>query len=389
MRQIIRTLILLQVVGGLMLSGCAGTAEPTNVPAEQQTDACGNGVCDEGESSQTCLTDCPEVIEPQPEAFEPLGYVTFLVKASDFVNLEDSTQTLLDLIDLFETNGVRGEFVLTGPITRLYAQEHLELMAGLSESNMTISYHVQPPHPLVPGFQAPLQGLPVNQTEETVLAYESSELDLSTGELLMNPGGYRYLEEMFGTPPAAVSIPDTSMRGFALPILQQLGAEVVVLKEGGTTSIDQPFHQEYGMWVRPVDIQLSHWTTDGIDASMAWWDMLGTELASAYQPAVRLESQVDAWNADRLPFILVQIDEYNFYRQGPPPWTLIYYNDPSMTQAASPPFDLGRPDMSSPRTPEDRAAIWEAFRQMVAWAAHNMQVITAEDVPELADAGGG
>lgn len=372
----------------LIINACGGGGAATEVPIESQTDPCGNDVCDEAETASTCPADCPAEVIPQPtptEDIDPQGFITFVVKVSDFVHLNDSAETLLQLIDIFEAQGVRAEFYLTGPMLRLFAQQHLELVQRFSDSRMTISYHVQPPHPFVPGFQAPLQGLPVNVTEDTIREYESAALDLTTGSLQeVNPGGYGYLTEVFGNPPVTVSIPDTSMRGFALPIFQQLGAKMVVLKEGERSDPDQPYHQEYGMWVRPADIHISHWPTVGIDASMAWWDMLATESAASYQPVSRLQEELVSWGDERLPFVVVSIDAYNFYREGPPPWTMIYYQAPGSTQPNSPPYDLEAPDLTSPRSPENQIAVWEAYSAMVEWAAKYMQVVTGDDIVNMA-----
>lgn len=126
------------------------------------------------------------------------------------------------------------------------------------------------------------------------------------------------------------------------------------------SNVDQPFAQEYGMWLRPVDQTLSHWSVPGIDASMAWWDMLATDFTGSYQPVSHLQSELESWSADRLPFVIVTIDEYNFYREGPPPWTMVYYRDPSMVQPNSPPFDLDAPDLSSARSAANRLAVWDA-----------------------------
>ena len=141
------------------------------------------------------------------------------------------------------------------------------------------------------------------------------------------------------------------------------------------------------MWVRPADILISHWPSAGIDASMAWWDMLATEFAGSYQPISHLQDQVEAWSAERLPFVIVPIDDYNLYREGPPPWTMIYYQAPGSTQPNSPPYNLDAPDLTSPRSPENGSDVWEAYAAMVEWAATYMQVVTSADVVEMATTG--
>jgi len=43
------------------------------------------------------------------------GYITFAVNVHDFVNVDESADTVLRLVDLFARYGVRGDFHLTGP----------------------------------------------------------------------------------------------------------------------------------------------------------------------------------------------------------------------------------------------------------------------------------
>jgi hypothetical protein len=384
-------MIVVILLGILAMTACGGGTTPPVAPPEVQVDPCGNGICDEGENADSCPADCTVPVEPQPtptEKIEPLGYVTFVVNVSDFVNLSDSAATLLHVIDLLDSFNLHAEFFLNGPMTHAYLQSHPEVIERLLETGMTISYHVLPPHPLVPGFQAPLEISAINLKEERIADYESQRLDVSTGALIENePGGYQYLTQTFGVAPSAVSIPDDPIKGFALPHYATLGAKMVVLYNEPGADVEQPFLQEYGMWVRPVDINISHWPAEGIDASMAWWDMLATEFAASYQPALRLQTEAESWNAERLPFITIPIDEYNFYREGPAPWTMIYYRDPSMTQAIQPPFNLGAPDLSSPRSPENMQVVWTAYASMVEWAATYMQVVTSVDIVLMAELG--
>jgi hypothetical protein len=391
MKTIANKVILALLFSSLVLGACRNGATTIEAPPNLQADPCGNGICDEGEDADSCPLDCATQVEPQPtptEEIDPLGYVTFVVYVSDFVNLTDSAATLLQIIDLFDRFNLKAEFFLTGPMTHAYLQSHPEVIERLRETGMTISYHVLPPHPLVPGFQAPLEISAINLKEERIAAYESQRLDVSTGALIENePGGYQHLAQTFGAAPSAVSIPDDPIKGFALPHFASLGAKMVVLYNEPGANMEQPFLQEYGMWVRPVDINISHWPVEGIDASMAWWDMLATDFAASYQPAMRLQTEAESWNAERLPFITVTIDEYTFYREGSIPWTMIYYHDPSMTQANSPPFELNAPDLSSPRSVENREAVWTAYAAMVEWAATYMQVVTSADIVWMAELG--
>lgn len=358
--------------------------------SRQSLQLCGDGICSDQENPTNCPADCAlptelpptETIQPSPtEEIDPLGYLTFAVYVSDFVNHVQSAETVMALVDLFENAGVVGEFYLTGPIVDSFTQFHPEVIERLTESGMTISYHVQPPHPLVPGFQSPIQGLPVDETKRKIMRYESEELDPATGALVSGePGGYAYLTELFGSPPVAVDTPKTDRSGFALPIFEALGAKVVVLSTG---SEKPPLTWQYGMIVRPADLTLNRWNVEGVDSTFPWWDMLESEHADKYQPLDRLMTQVDEWDGKRLPFILVPISEHRFYREGSVPWIQIYYSGGDRTNPNSPPFDLNAPDASSPRPLEQQQAIWSAYTELVQWSAKYMQVITSADLASL------
>jgi len=49
-----------------------------------------------------------------------------------------------------------------------------------------------------------------------------------------------------------------------------------------------------------------------------------------------------------------------------------------------PPWDLSAPDPSRPRSEADQAAIWQAYEELVAYAAANLTVVTSEDIVEMA-----
>lgn len=78
------------------------------------------------------------------------AHITFAINVHDFVNVDESADTVLRLIDLFEKYGVRGDFYLTGPQVWAYLEAHPEVIERLVESGMTISYHVRPPLPPSP-----------------------------------------------------------------------------------------------------------------------------------------------------------------------------------------------------------------------------------------------
>lgn len=377
--------IVLAMVVLLSACGDAATTEPETI--------CGDGICSGGEDENSCEADCgvelevmpTETLAPTPtEEVDPIGYVTFAIYVSDFVHHDQSAETVLNLINLFESRRMRGEFYLTGPITHVFAQYHGEVIDRLRESDMAVSYHVIPPHPLIGEFQAPILNLPIDKTGRMITRYENERLDLETGGLdPEEPGGYNYLKELFGSPPLAVDAPKTSRTGYAMPILAQMGARMVVLPNEYDQG--QPYKWLYSMLVRPADLTVNRWQVEGVEGAKAWWEMQESEFSASYNPRDRLQAQAEGWDAERLPFILVPMNEYSFYRSGLAPWTLIYYQDVQRSGVNSPPFDLNAPDPSTARSESDGNAVWEAYTRMAEWASVYLEPVTSEEVLHIAE----
>lgn len=319
----------------------------------------------------------------------PHGYMTFAVNVHDFRNLNESADTLLRLISIFEKYGVRGDFYLTAPMVESYARQRPEVIARLKDSGMTISYHVRPPHALYQGFDQPLRGLSGQALTDVLRNYETYKLDLATGGLLRDqPGGYLYVAQTFGRAPVVVGAPNNNqnIKTAAFQLYKELGAQMAVNYHECCADPDQPFEYRDGLLARPSDFSVTRWSVTGGPTDAFWWNMLESRYAAQYNPTSYLTAQVVAWQGNRPPFITSLIHENNFYRRGPESWTLIYYSDRDKTRPLSPPFDLNAPDLSRPRSFEEQEAIWAAYEQMVAYAAANLRVVTSEEIVALAQA---
>jgi len=314
------------------------------------------------------------------------AYITFCVNTHDFIHPEESADTLLRLIELFESHGVRGDFYLTSPIVYAYADQRPDVLERLITSGMTISYHVRPPHPAYRGFGNRLEGMDAEAATELLTAYETTRLDLSTGGLIGDePGGMSHLTEVFGEPPVAASIPYETWRPVLLPIWADMGAHVTVTYHEQGTSLHRPFVWRDGLLIRPSDFSITRWAAPGREAESFWWTMLDTPWASDFVPVDRLREELASWTAARPPFVTVLIHENNFYRQGATPWADIYYETKRKVTPRTPPFDLSTPDPSSPRTSANESDIWAAYRELVAYAASRLSVVTSEDIVTMAE----
>ncbi|NWF64244.1 MAG: hypothetical protein HXY38_08060, partial [Chloroflexi bacterium] len=196
------------------------------------------------------------------------GYISFVINVHDWTHPSESADILLQLVDLFERYGVRGDFYFTAEITRALAENHPDFIERLKNSNMTISYHVRPPHPLYIGVDARLKGLDDAALYQTLLDYETYALDLETGELdRSRPGGYAYVAQVFGRNPVVASVPsdDRRLKDAAQRVYASLGAQMTLLYHEEGTKLEQPFEYVNGLLVRPSDFSVTRVTS--IDGS--------------------------------------------------------------------------------------------------------------------------
>lgn len=326
-------------------------------------------------------------IQPATEAPAP---ISFIINVHDWTHPSESADILLQLVDLFERYNVRGDFYFTAEITRELAENHPELIERFKNSNMTISYHVRPPHPLYTGFDSRLQNLSDEQLYQTLLDYETYAFDLETGDLdKSQPGGYTYVAEIFGRNPVVVPAPNNGrIKDAAQKVYAGLGAQMTLLYHESGTKLEQPFEYANGLLVRPSDFSVTR-TTSVDGKNNFWWNYMSSSEADKYNPTKILQSQLADWesqNNGREPFITALIHENNFYRSGAEGWTSIYFemNGAKKGNPLPAPWDLNVADSSRLRTEEDQAAIFAAYEEMVAYAAANLTVVTSEDILELA-----
>ncbi len=315
--------------------------------------------------------------------------ITFGVNVHDFVNLDESADTVLALVALFEEHGVAGDFYLTGPIVQAYLDRRPDVIERLKASRMTISYHVRAPHPLCEGFGDALRGQDDEGLRRVLEEYETHRLDLTTGKPIADqPGGYALLAKVFGRPPVTVSPQNGNphIRAAAFDVWREMGAKVCIAYHESGTDPERPFAYDHGLLVRPSDFSVTRWTVGGSGREAFWWNMLDTPRAEAYDPVRYLDLNLALWDGSRPPIVTALVHEDNFYRRGGTPFANIYYEDAEKTRARRPPFDLAAPDPSRPRTDENRRQILAAYGTLVAHAAERCDIVTSADLAVLAEA---
>ncbi len=326
------------------------------------------------------------------------AYISFIINVHDWIRTDESADILLKLLDLFERTNTRGDFYFTAEVTRKLERERPDVIERFRNSNMTLSYHVRPPHPLYAGFDSRLQGLDDAALYQTVLDYETYALDLSTGDLdRSQAGGYTYVAQVFGRNPVVAPAPasrnNPRIKDAAQRVYASLGAQMTLLYHEEGTRVEQPYEYVNGLLVRPSDFSVTRTTlVDGSDNF--WWNFMSRPNASEYNPTALLRGQIADWDSHsygRAPFITSLIHENNFYRSGAESWSSIYFTMDGGKKAnpLSPPFDLAAPDPSTLRSPEEQQAIFAAYEELVAYAVSNLTVVTSEDIVALAVAQSG
>ena len=332
-----------------------------------------------------------DMAQGTPDTSHLTPYISFIINVHDWTHPDESADILLQLVDLFERYDVRGDFYFTAEFTRELEENHPEVIERFRNSDMTISYHVRPPHPLYTGFDSRLKNLSDDELYQTLLNYETYALDLETGELdKCQPGGYAYIAQVFGRNPVVAPAPnnDPRIRDAAQRVYASLGAQMTLLYHESGTKVEQPFEYTNGLLVRPSDFSITRTTSiDGGDNF--WWNFMSKPNAVEYNPTQFLQTQLAEWesqNNGRAPFITALIHENNFYRSGAEAWWSIYFtmDKGKKDQPLPAPWNLSAPDPSTLRAEKDQAAIFAAYEELVAYSATNLTVVTSEDILEMA-----
>ena len=353
---------------------------------------------------QTGAAPAPQAAAANPVSAQPTaaspgtnaqdGSISFVVNVHDWTHPSESADILLKLVDLYEQYGVRGDFYFTAPVVDAYVNQRPDVIERLKNSDMTISYHIRPPHPLYIGFDQRLQGLNDEELYQMLLDYETYGLDLATGDLdRSRPGGYAYVAQVFGRKPVVASAPSSNprLKSISQRVYTSLGAQVTVLYHEKGADIANPLVYVQDLLVRPSDFSVTR-TTSVNGGDNFWWNYMSASDAARYDPTQMLIAGLEQWQQQgngRAPFITSLIHENNFYRSGPEGWSSIYFSmgRNQKNEPLSPPFNLSAPDPSRLRSASDQAAIWEAYEALVAYAASHLQVITSQDLVQLAKGG--
>ncbi|MBM3359712.1 MAG: hypothetical protein FJY54_18620 [Betaproteobacteria bacterium] len=328
-------------------------------------------------------------VTPKTEASAaPKGFITFVVNTHDWRFTDDSAETVLRLVGMFEKRQVRGDFYLTAPLVESYVAKRPDVIRRLKDSGMTISYHTRAPHALWRSFSKPLADKEGTALAGVLRDYETFQLDLRTGGLnRAQPGGYRYVEQVFGRKPVAVGTSDAPppVKAASSRVFAELGAKVAVYHHETGTKLEEPFEFHEGLLARPSDFSVTRFPLPNNPQGTFWWSMVGTPREAEFDPVASLKKQLAEWRGPRAPFITVLIHENDFYREGGPGWNSIYFTGQgAQARPRRAPFDLDTPPTGRARPAETREAIFSKYEELVARAAATLRIVTSEDIAALA-----
>jgi len=311
------------------------------------------------------------------------GKITFVINVHDIANVNESADTIERFISIFEKYGVKGDFYFTAPIVQLYMEQRPDIIQLIKSSGMTVSYHFRPPHIAYTGFDRPLQKISEDRQIKMLRDFETFRLDLKTGKLdFSQSGGFTLLKEVFGKAPICASALNPLWKPIQLPIYLEMGAKMTLMYHEGGTLMENPYEWEQGLLIRPSDFGVTSWKDpqDPNSKDKFWWNMVCTRQSEIYRPTNYLKEQLESWQGIRDPFITVIIHENNTYADGQT-WYPMFHD--SKGNPLKPPYKTEL-NLTKFRPLEESEKIWQYYEELVKFASNNMEVITSEEIYEMA-----
>ncbi len=299
----------------------------------------------------------------------PIGkYLTFVINVHDWVYPELSIATVNHVLDLHEQYQIPVDIYLNDPLLQIYLEEAPELIERLKTSPLVaVSYHVRPPAPYHSFDFVGLDDLSQGALEDLLYDYETSRIDLETGEPTDEPGGYDYLKQAMGYAPYAVGGTSTSTRiSRALSDLYtQMGATFWVSHNRIIEWRDQYEH----LWQRPEDVEIKMY-----------------ERKIYFSAQTLIEDSLNDLPSYRPAFMNLKWHENNFYTSGTT-WGAVYWEDPDEKSGDfEPPFDLSRAGEGVPmKTQVEQDEQWRRYEEALQYTQDHTDSITVVNMRMLVE----
>ncbi len=328
-------------------------------------------------------------------------YLNFAINCHDWVNPKLSSATVLRAARFLAKHGVKADFYVTGPLCRAWAEKAPGTIEELTRLGMGLGYHQRMPHPIFfPPTLRALIGKPPGEVYQTLVRYESEELDLRTGNTVPGKaGGYALVKQKAGDAPLALGAGTAPPYLMAMDreILRRMGARMVVAYHSRGDE-QYPLIWWQGLLARPSDFSvvrvppnsrqraagrnvLPRGTAAGEEAGSFWWAAIHDPEAQPHRPARYLESKMAGLPRDRVTYVTSLIHENNWYLTSNS-FNAIYYEGRAKRRPRRPPFDIEGTPRVPLRPKGDTEKIWQWWEELVKFVAANRQVrvVTAADL---------
>lgn len=322
------------------------------------------------------LVDDKKIEEDLELNFDPdTNYVLFSLNVHDWVNPEESAQTINKVIDLHESYEIPVGIYITDPTFQNYMEMDEELLNRLVESDyVELGYHFRPPYPAYSGFDH--DGLSKMNDEdryEALLAYESYALDLVTGQVTNEAGGLQYIIDTLGEVPLIAGL--GSSIGPTRETLAQIYTDMGVLFTVGRNGKDIT-DTEYEFLIRPEHYDLK------LYEKVRAYNKDGVTIEEIISEAVD-----NLLKADEGPSVLgIKYHENNFYLTGTP-FAPCMWEGGDKSKPLEPPYDLElcyEGETIRPLTAQNQHwALYEATLEYLDENRDAYTMIGLEDVLEM------
>lgn len=295
-------------------------------------------------------------------------YLTFVINVHDWVYPEQSIATVNRILDLHEQYQIPVDIYFNDPLVQIFVQDAPELIERLRTSPVAaVSYHVRPPAPYYSFDFVGLDKMDQKELTNLLTQYETSRLDLETGEPTDEPGGYAYLKKVMGYAPYAVGGMAENVRvARALSgVYADMGALFWV-----THGQVLEWRDEYeNLWMRPEDVEIKVY-----------------EKKTYASSSEMIEQALNGLPSERPTFVNLKWHEDNFYTSGTP-WGAVFWEDPKeKTGDLEPPFDLSKAGEGVPiKTEEQQAEQWRRYEEALQYTQEQSDTLTTVNMRMLAE----
>ncbi|NRF66334.1 hypothetical protein HLB44_04990 [Aquincola sp. S2] len=274
-------------------------------------------------------------------------FITFSINVQDFSYPELSAVTVQRIVELHEQYRLPVDIYLSDTMLDVYQRDHPALMSRLTSSPYVgLSYHIRPPKPYYLNYDwANLAALPLAEQVARIKTYESSVVDLATGQPTSRAGGYQQLVALPNARPAITAAlqVDQPLLDAAATAFRELGATWSLAHGLGSLNLGDSVR---GLYLRPEHYDLKLFELAGQSAA----SVIDAAFASAHDAA-----------GARAPFFVgAKMHDNDFFAQKSA-WNVVYVDG-----GKRPPWDPAL--KSALKSAADQAAQWTIYEGALQYA---------------------